>query len=106
MHVFESGGHGFGLGAPGRPEAQWPTLLLDWGRQARLVPQRSARMSVETARPKTRFSLSADAIVLAFAAAALLVHLAAGGHYGYFTDELYYLACAATWPGAMSTSRP
>jgi len=31
MHVFENGGHGFGLGAPGTPEAQWPQLFLRWG---------------------------------------------------------------------------
>jgi len=31
--------------------------------------------------------------VLALAACKLLVHLYAGRHYGYFVDELYYLAC-------------
>jgi 4-amino-4-deoxy-L-arabinose transferase-like glycosyltransferase len=33
-------------------------------------------------------------VVLCIAAAKLLVHLYADRHYGYFTDELYYLACA------------
>jgi hypothetical protein len=33
-------------------------------------------------------------IVLAITAAKLLVHLYAGRHYGYFVDELYYLACS------------
>ncbi len=33
-------------------------------------------------------------IVLAIAASKLLVYLYAGRHYGYFVDELYYLACS------------
>jgi 4-amino-4-deoxy-L-arabinose transferase-like glycosyltransferase len=33
-------------------------------------------------------------VVLSFAACKLLVHLYAGRHYGYFVDELYYLACS------------
>ena len=33
-------------------------------------------------------------IVFAIAACKLLVHLYAGRHYGYFVDELYYLACS------------
>jgi 4-amino-4-deoxy-L-arabinose transferase-like glycosyltransferase len=37
---------------------------------------------------------SAGAVVGAIAAAKLLLHLYAGRHYGYFVDELYYLACA------------
>ncbi|HEV3333843.1 MAG TPA: glycosyltransferase family 39 protein [Bryobacteraceae bacterium] len=38
-----------------------------------------------------RFAL---AVVLTLAACKLLVHLYAGRHYGYFVDELYYLACS------------
>ncbi|MBV9770301.1 MAG: glycosyltransferase family 39 protein, partial [Bryobacterales bacterium] len=34
------------------------------------------------------------AIVIAVASAKLFVHLYAGRHYGYFIDELYYLACS------------
>lgn len=30
LHVFGSGGHGFGLGAPGTPPAGWPELFLRW----------------------------------------------------------------------------
>ncbi|WP_284246713.1 alpha/beta hydrolase, partial [Methylobacterium haplocladii] len=30
MHLFERGGHGFGLGVPGTPVAVWPTLFLAW----------------------------------------------------------------------------
>jgi acetyl esterase/lipase len=32
IHVFEAGGHGFGLSKTvGRPDAAWPDLLLHWG---------------------------------------------------------------------------
>lgn len=30
LHLFERGGHGFGLGAPGTPAAAWPGLFLAW----------------------------------------------------------------------------
>lgn len=33
LHVFEAGGHGFGLrGIAEAPLAAWPELLLEWGR--------------------------------------------------------------------------
>ena len=38
-------------------------------------------------------SLSATAILAGLAAAKLLVHLAGIRHYGFFRDELYYMAC-------------
>jgi hypothetical protein len=38
--------------------------------------------------------LTGGVVVLIAAVAKLLVHLYASRHYGYFTDELYYLACA------------
>lgn len=38
LHMFEHGGHGFGIGQPGQPVAAWPDLLLQWGRAARLLP--------------------------------------------------------------------
>ncbi len=38
--------------------------------------------------------MSGGVVVLIAAVAKLLVHLYASRHYGYFTDELYYLACA------------
>jgi 4-amino-4-deoxy-L-arabinose transferase-like glycosyltransferase len=41
-----------------------------------------------------RLAFSAAAIILCVSAAKLLVHLYAGRHYGYFVDELYYLACS------------
>jgi hypothetical protein len=38
--------------------------------------------------------MGAGAVVAAVAAVKLLLHLYAGRRYGYFGDELYYLACA------------
>jgi hypothetical protein len=37
---------------------------------------------------------AAAAVVFCAAISKLLLHLYAGGHYGYFVDELYYLACS------------
>src|SRR5215475_13069063 len=37
---------------------------------------------------------SAAKLLLCISAFKLLVHLYAGRHYGYFVDELYYLACS------------
>ena len=31
MHLFEKGGHSFGLGIPGEPISRWPDLFLRWG---------------------------------------------------------------------------
>src|SRR3984893_3882798 len=41
-----------------------------------------------------RLAFSAAAVILCLSAVKLLVHLYAGRHYGYFVDELYYLACS------------
>jgi hypothetical protein len=41
-----------------------------------------------------RFVFTATAVVLCITACKLLVHLYAGRRYGYFVDELYYLACS------------
>ena len=43
---------------------------------------------------KSRLALGATAVILCLSACKLLVHLYAGRHYGYFVDELYYLACS------------
>ncbi len=32
MHLFERGGHGFGLGVPGSPVSAWPSLFMAWMR--------------------------------------------------------------------------
>ncbi|MGA2075499.1 MAG: glycosyltransferase family 39 protein [Terriglobia bacterium] len=44
--------------------------------------------------PEKRFVFTATAVVFCIAACKLLVHLYAGRRYGYFVDELYYLACS------------
>jgi hypothetical protein len=44
--------------------------------------------------PARRVALSATAAALVVAASKIAVHLYAGRHYGYFVDELYYLACS------------
>jgi hypothetical protein len=41
-----------------------------------------------------QLAFTASALVLCIATCKLLVHLYAGRHYGYFVDELYYLACS------------
>jgi 4-amino-4-deoxy-L-arabinose transferase-like glycosyltransferase len=45
-------------------------------------------------RGKHRPALTATAVILCLSACKLLVHLYAGRYYGYFIDELYYLACS------------
>src|SRR5215472_17173801 len=44
--------------------------------------------------PGRRAARAAAILVGGIAAAKLLIHLYAGRHYGYFVDELYYLACS------------
>jgi hypothetical protein len=51
----------------------------------------SLRASISVRRP---WLLAGGLFVLCAAVAKLLIHLYANRHYGYFTDELYYLACA------------
>jgi len=41
-----------------------------------------------------RLALTAGAAILCLAGLKLAIHLYAGRHYGYFVDELYYLACS------------
>src|SRR5215510_5718059 len=41
-----------------------------------------------------RVALTANTVILSITACKLLIHLIAGRHYGYFVDELYYLACS------------
>jgi hypothetical protein len=37
LHIFESGGHGFGLrGIAGTPLGDWPGMVTRWGRDKRL----------------------------------------------------------------------
>ena len=51
-----------------------------------------APRAANTLRP--RLLAAGGLVVLCLAAAKMLIHLYAGRSYGYFTDELYYLACA------------
>lgn len=40
MHIFEAGGHGFGLrGIDGTPLQSWPSLLRDWGVNKGIFPE-------------------------------------------------------------------
>src|SRR5712692_8828108 len=43
---------------------------------------------------RNRLALTPTSVILCIAACKLLVHLYAGRYYGYFVDELYYLACS------------
>ncbi len=36
LHLYQQGGHGFGLGAPGQDAAQWPTAAAAWLRTQNL----------------------------------------------------------------------
>src|SRR5438105_14296878 len=42
----------------------------------------------------SRKYLTESALIAFFSAVALLIHLLTSGRYGYFRDELYYIACA------------
>jgi Dolichyl-phosphate-mannose-protein mannosyltransferase len=54
----------------------------------------SAHFPAAGVSTERRLALTATTLVLAISACKLLVHLYAGRHYGYFIDELYYLACS------------
>src|SRR5271157_6581338 len=43
---------------------------------------------------RNRLALSATAVILCITAFKFVIHLYAGRHYGYFVDELYFLACS------------
>src|SRR5258708_4477681 len=49
---------------------------------------------VQREEPQKPWLMSAGLAVAVITAAKLALHLYAGRHYGYFVDELYYLACA------------
>lgn len=40
LHLFETGGHSFGLGKPGSPVSAWPRLFLAWARGNGWFPPR------------------------------------------------------------------
>ncbi|TFH01834.1 MAG: alpha/beta hydrolase [Calditrichales bacterium] len=37
IHIFESGGHGFGLGKPGNSHRLWPELCINWLRERNII---------------------------------------------------------------------
>src|SRR5260370_40684466 len=51
-------------------------------------------MTPSSTHSKTVLALTATALILCLSACKLLIHLYAGRYYGYFVDELYYLACS------------
>jgi acetyl esterase/lipase len=36
IHLFQAGGHGWGMGAPGTPEQEWPELFKEWAKQNKI----------------------------------------------------------------------
>src|SRR5204862_3715863 len=50
-------------------------------------------MNVESRAVNKNYSFE-SALIVSLSAVALLVHLLTNGRYGYFRDELYYIACA------------
>src|ERR1700684_1446901 len=50
--------------------------------------------TTQDAGHQNRVTLTATGLIIGIAVCKFLVHLYAGGHYGYFVDELYYLACS------------
>jgi hypothetical protein len=54
----------------------------------------SSPISILKGGSRKRVALTAGGLVLCISAAKLLIHLYASHHYGYFVDELYYLACS------------
>src|SRR5258707_9678674 len=51
-------------------------------------------MTPSSTHSKTVLALTATAVILCISACKLLIHLYAGRYYGYFVDELYYIACS------------
>jgi len=36
IHLFPTGGHGWGMGAPGSPEQEWPKYFKAWLKKTRI----------------------------------------------------------------------
>ena len=51
LHVFENGGHGWGLGKPGTLVASWPSLFARWCRSHGLMPTVSISPSPTETKP-------------------------------------------------------
>ena len=89
-----------------RPENFWGNTLLFCRivklKRLRETPPKRLRRVQEIARTMRnaipvaadqRRSTAEPILIILFSALALLVHLLTNGRYGYFRDELYYLAC-------------
>ena len=37
MHIFQYGGHGFGMRKDGRPSDNWPNMFMDWLKERKIV---------------------------------------------------------------------
>ncbi|HEX7815979.1 alpha/beta hydrolase, partial [Dyella sp.] len=51
LHIFESGGHGWGLGTPGSLVAAWPRLFADWIRSHGWLPSNGEPAVVAPSKP-------------------------------------------------------
>src|SRR5271157_1670401 len=88
-------GNSSGMNAPSTPGRAPPVKAARVRKHCILrtsMTSPSAPVFGETAGK--RLTITATALVLCITAGKLLVHLYAGRHYGYFIDELYYLACS------------
>ncbi len=45
LHIYETGGHGFGLGKPGTSSAEWPQAFEQWLRAAARTKADQTQMS-------------------------------------------------------------
>lgn len=57
-------------------------------------PKPDVRVGQNANTPHPRFWSSATALLLGLAFAKVLLHCLTNGNYGYFRDELYYIACS------------
>jgi hypothetical protein len=71
-----------------------PRNLLQVLALRQLVSRPLTHTSVSALCEDRPHAASAANLLLCISAFKLLVHLYAGRHYGYFVDELYYLACS------------
>ncbi|MDQ7996716.1 MAG: alpha/beta hydrolase [Luteibacter sp.] len=63
MHVFDKGGHGWGLGDPGSAPAQWPRLFAAWARRAGFFNAvDTAPFAVPATSPSNAAPAASDAI--------------------------------------------
>lgn len=54
LHVFDSGGHSWGLGAPGSAVGQWPALFANWARRHGWLGGKPGAAAPPVPQPATR----------------------------------------------------